>query len=197
MKFIASGIVRLCTKQTPKHLVRVMKLTTFLLLAVALQVSAPGYVHRITLSGKDIPLGKVFSAIENQTGYDFIYDHGILQGARTETLDWRDMALEDVLKASLKDQPLDFRIVGKCIYLKKNASGALGGQVTGWSLESRQAKELIWWLGILVNVLIKMVIEELSRTAAKRKKYHKVIRYLILCRRVFNTISGILRLMAG
>src|SRR5579871_5575738 len=55
--------------------VLVMKLTIILLIAGCLQVSAKGYGQKITISGKDLPLEKVFSMVRNQTGYVFFYDY--------------------------------------------------------------------------------------------------------------------------
>lgn len=48
----------------------IMKFTAILLLSAALQVSATGYSQRVTLSEKNAPLEKVFTAIKKQTGLD-------------------------------------------------------------------------------------------------------------------------------
>jgi len=45
-----------------------MNFTAIILLAACLQVSAKGFAQNVTLSLKDAPLEKVFSAIEKQTG---------------------------------------------------------------------------------------------------------------------------------
>lgn len=45
-----------------------MKLTFLLLTLVLLQAHASGVAQTITFSGKDVPLQKVFTAIEKQTG---------------------------------------------------------------------------------------------------------------------------------
>ena len=46
----------------------VMKLTTFLLLVACMQVSAAGYGQRISISGQNLSLKKVFSEIQKQSG---------------------------------------------------------------------------------------------------------------------------------
>src|SRR5882672_4760890 len=47
----------------------VMKLTILFLTVAFLNVSAKGLSQTVTISGKDMPLKKVFSLIEQQTGF--------------------------------------------------------------------------------------------------------------------------------
>ena len=53
----------------------IMRLTTVFLLATALQISAKGLSQKISVSGKKLPLEKVFSSIEEQSGYSFLYKY--------------------------------------------------------------------------------------------------------------------------
>ena len=51
----------------------VMKLTFILLLALILNVRAEGYSQKVTYSGENVPIEKVFSSIKKQTGYGFFF----------------------------------------------------------------------------------------------------------------------------
>jgi TonB-linked SusC/RagA family outer membrane protein len=96
-----------------------MKLTTFFVLAAALQVQASGYGQNVTFSGKDVPLKTVFSAIRQQTGYVVFYDVNLLRTAQPVTVQAKDAPLHELLRQILQPQGLDFVIVDKTITLKK------------------------------------------------------------------------------
>lgn len=115
-----------CPKRSsfqPFHiqLLRAMKLTIVLLIAVSLHLSATGFGQKVSISGKDLSLEKVFTLIKKQTSYVFFYDYSIFQGARPVSLDLKDAEVEDVLRACLRDQNLDFSITNKTISITKKA----------------------------------------------------------------------------
>jgi len=108
-----------------------MNITGFLLLAACLHVSARGYTQKVTLSGKDMPLEKVFNIIERQTGYAFFYDFDIFKDTHKVTLNVKDMNLDEVLKACLRDQPLlDFRITNTTISIIRKKTTVAPAQPT-------------------------------------------------------------------
>lgn len=113
---IAVSRRRLFTKLT-----RVMRLTAFCLLAGLLQVHATGISQTVSFSGDNVPLPKVFTAIERQTGYVFFYNAGLLKEAKPVTLHLVHVSLEEALKASLKDLPLDYGIENKTIVISRKA----------------------------------------------------------------------------
>ncbi len=97
-----------------------MNWTAVLLLAGFLQVSASGYSQgKITLSLKNAPLEKVFSAIENQSGYSIWYDNAILKNTLPVDIEVRDVTLEQALGIACKDQPVEFSVVGKMVVIKE------------------------------------------------------------------------------
>jgi len=102
-----------------RQLLRTMKLMTLLLVAVYLHVSASGYGQKVTISGKDMPLEKVFNMIKKQTGYVFFYDYNIFKGAKNVSLDIRDASIQDVLNECLKEQSLEFKILDKTITITR------------------------------------------------------------------------------
>ncbi|HZE84622.1 MAG TPA: carboxypeptidase regulatory-like domain-containing protein, partial [Puia sp.] len=95
-----------------------MKITIILLTVLCLHVSARSWSQKVTLSVKNMPLQKVFTLIEKQTGYAFFYDLDLLNG-RTASLDVKDAEITAVLKECLRDLPLDFKVVNTTIAIIK------------------------------------------------------------------------------
>ncbi|MRG47930.1 SusC/RagA family TonB-linked outer membrane protein [Chitinophaga sp. SYP-B3965] len=104
------------------QMLRIMRLTSFFLLTICLHISAKSSSQTVTLSGKDVPLEKVFSAIKKQTGYVVFYNRGLLNNSTPVTLTVNNMPLTDFMTVALKDQPLDFIINGKTITLSERRS---------------------------------------------------------------------------
>jgi len=95
-----------------------MQLTAVFLLAAGLTASATGFSQKVTLSEKNVPLGKVFQDIKKQTGYEFLYTDEMLQGTRVVTIDLKNAELIDVLATCFKDQPLTYTIIENTIVVK-------------------------------------------------------------------------------
>ena len=96
-----------------------MKLTILLLTTAALQVTASGRAQTVTFSGKDVPLEKVFSIVEQQTGYVVFFDYGTLEAARPVTLQVRDLPLTNFLDEALRGQPFGYSIRKTTIFITK------------------------------------------------------------------------------
>ncbi|CAL1519685.1 TonB-dependent receptor [Chitinophaga sp. MM2321] len=96
-----------------------MKLTVVLLLAATLQVTASAYAQRITLSVKDAPLETVFRDIRTQTGYLFLYSRQMLDNANKVNIQVRNATIEEVLRMSFRDQPLEYTILNKNVIVRK------------------------------------------------------------------------------
>jgi TonB-linked SusC/RagA family outer membrane protein len=69
----------------------------------------------ITLSGKNLPLEKIFAAIRLQTGYSVFYTKGTLDKTIPVSLDVQKMPLQDFLNLVFKDQPLEFSVENKTV----------------------------------------------------------------------------------
>jgi outer membrane receptor protein involved in Fe transport len=92
----------------------------FLLMAVASILSCVKvFSQTVNFSGKDVPLTKLFSAVESQTSYSFFYDAALLRQARPVTIDLKDVPLKEALNEILKDRPLGWLIEGKTIIIIK------------------------------------------------------------------------------
>jgi TonB-linked SusC/RagA family outer membrane protein len=102
------------------QLLRVMKLTAFIILMACLQTSATGVAQQtITYSGKEVSLQNVFAAIKKQTNYKFFFNTESLQQAQKVTLDVKNASIEQVMSMVLKDQPFTFTIKGRTIFIIK------------------------------------------------------------------------------
>lgn len=87
-----------------------MKLVIFFIVVSCLQVSASGYGQTVTLSGKDMPLEKVFKEVKRQTGFSFVYTRGQLKISQPVTINVAQVSLKEVLFICFRNQPLSFVI---------------------------------------------------------------------------------------
>ena len=94
---------------------KVMKLTSVLLLAMTLQVSAAVSSQTITFSGKNVPFKKVISVIKNQTNYVFFYDVAILKNVKPISINVVDAPIEKVLEQAFAETSITWIIEGKTI----------------------------------------------------------------------------------
>jgi TonB-dependent starch-binding outer membrane protein SusC len=101
-----------------KQIMRVMKLTAFILLVACLQVSAGANSQSITLSLRGATLERVFVEIKKQSGYYFIYEEGLLQRARKVDIEVKDVSIKQVLDTCFVNQPLTYKIINKIIVVK-------------------------------------------------------------------------------
>ncbi|WP_188315930.1 TonB-dependent receptor [Chitinophaga agrisoli] len=97
-----------------------MKLTVVFLM-LALGVYASGYSQQVTVSGKSLPLEKVFRMIEQQTGYAFFYNNVDIGKAPAIDLSVRNVSLESALDQALNGQPLAYTILGRTIFIRSAA----------------------------------------------------------------------------
>ncbi len=101
-------------------LLRVMKLTTILMLAFCLHTSAKGVAQQtITFSGREVSLENVFNAIKKQTSYRFFFNTDAIPRTTKVTIDVKNAPIEQVMHLALKDQPLTFAIKGRTIFIMK------------------------------------------------------------------------------
>ncbi len=99
-----------------------MKLTTLLLTAAFLNVSARGVSQKITLNADNAPLETVFRAIEKQTKFTFFYQPMLLKTGMNVTLHVSDLPLKEVLDRCFSDQPFTWSIEGRIITLEARPS---------------------------------------------------------------------------
>jgi len=125
MLSIAKGRRIYCKNKTPNSLslldsqiVKVMKITTFILLVACLKVSASATAQQVTLSQKNVSIEKVFKEIKKQIGYSFLYTDELLQKASKVTVEVKNTPLNLVLDQLFSNQPLSYVIVDQTIIVK-------------------------------------------------------------------------------
>jgi TonB-linked SusC/RagA family outer membrane protein len=99
-------------------IVLVMQLTSILLVAACLHVSASAFGQKITINEKEVSLREVFREIRKQTGYNFIYKNEIIEKALPVTLNLKNASIQDVLNLCFQHQPLTYLIDDKIIIVK-------------------------------------------------------------------------------
>ena len=133
-----------CKNPCPSGLValyktgRMMIIRTFILLVTCLQLSAIAYTQEITLSVKNVPLETLFTRIQQQTPYRFVYTNEQLEGTKKISLSVTNATLAVVLERCFRDQPLNYSIEEKFIIVRrkektveKQGSPAAGIDLTG------------------------------------------------------------------
>lgn len=103
----------------------VMKLTTFLLTIALVQVHAAAFSQKISLSGSNLSLKKIFTAIEQQTGYVVFCNKSDLEMSKPVSVDAENISLNDFLEMVLKDQPLNYTIEDKTISLSRKVPNTM------------------------------------------------------------------------
>lgn len=100
-----------------------MKLTALFIMLACLQLSA-AEVHSqsINLSGKNMPLEKVLTNIEKQSGYFLFYKYNELKKAKPVNLQLVNASVIEALQQSFKDQPFDFVIDDKTIIISQKGN---------------------------------------------------------------------------
>ncbi len=95
----------------------IMKMVFFLLIASCIQVQAAG--QKISLSKTNAPLKEIFKSIEQQSGYLFIYESGIIKGDMKATVRMSDKDITSILDECLKEKPLKYTIIDKNILIEE------------------------------------------------------------------------------
>lgn len=137
-----------------------MKLTVFLLTVSALHLSAAGVSQNVSFSGKNVSIQKVFTAIEQQTGYVVLASSHLYANARPVTVEAINIPLSAFLDIVFKDQPFFYSLKSKNILLSPKLSMAISERearkeeepaekVTGVVIDE-EGKPIAW-----VNVVVK------------------------------------------
>ncbi|WP_341840884.1 STN domain-containing protein [Chitinophaga caseinilytica] len=105
-----------------------MKLTAAILLTGFLHVSAGVYSQdRITLHMKSADLRKVLNAIEQKSGYRFLYHENLLSDMRRVDVSVENAEVLSVMERMLQYSPLAFELVNDRLIVLKEAYGGSGG----------------------------------------------------------------------
>ncbi|UEG51677.1 TonB-dependent receptor [Mucilaginibacter daejeonensis] len=120
---------------------RIVKLVIILLAVGFLQVSAATYAQVVSLSVKNAPLSKVFEHLNKQTGYNFIYNSGVMNEAKPVNLSVKKAPLQDVLDQIFVNEPFTYVIYLKTVVIQKRGAAPVAAPavitVTGTVKDSR------------------------------------------------------------
>ncbi|WEK37534.1 MAG: SusC/RagA family TonB-linked outer membrane protein [Candidatus Pseudobacter hemicellulosilyticus] len=127
-----------------------MRLTTFFLLVCCMHISASTTSQTITLTGRDLSMKEVFSAVEKQTGYMVWGKTDFLEHAKKVTVSVRDMPLNNFLVLVLREQPFTFTIADNTIILSQRLATAVSPPVF---INVKPAAEPVWitLMGMVIN----------------------------------------------
>lgn len=99
---------------------KVMKLSSFFILAFCLQLSANARSQTITLTGKNLSLQKIFSEVKKQTGYIVFANKELLENTKAVSIDANRMPLQEFMNRALSGQSLSFIVEDKTIVLMRS-----------------------------------------------------------------------------
>jgi TonB-linked SusC/RagA family outer membrane protein len=100
------------------NLLKIMKLTSILLLTAIMQVSASTYAQKVTLRADNLSLEEVIEHIQLQSGFDFIYSEQALRSAHRVSMNVKNLDIREVIKRCMQNQPLTYVINQKTIVIK-------------------------------------------------------------------------------
>ena len=102
-----------------------MRLTTVILIASLMQVSAAGHAQKISLSRSGAALEDVIKELRKQSGYDFIITDNLLNKSRAVSINIKKMDFVQTLEQIFKDQPLSYIIENHTVIVKSREKSFL------------------------------------------------------------------------
>jgi hypothetical protein len=117
-KIFTAIICGACSCFSPKF-IRVMKLTFVLWVVAFMQVSASTYAQKVTLNVRNASLDQVLNNLSQQSGYNFLYNSGMMKNARPVSLIANNEPIQNVLEKCFQNQPLDYVVNGNTVVIKK------------------------------------------------------------------------------
>jgi TonB-linked SusC/RagA family outer membrane protein len=103
----------------------IMRLTTVILIATFMQVSAATFGQRITLNEQKSSIENVLRKIRSQTGYDFLFDRNLVKNAGEVNIEVRNATLEETMKSLLNSLPLTYNVNGKIVVIEPKKKSIL------------------------------------------------------------------------
>lgn len=113
------------------NIARIVKLSIILMTIACLHVHAASYSQKVTLSGNDLALERVFEILKKQSGYTFFYDDALLKQTSAVSINVRNTTLEKALEQCLAGQSLTYAIVGKTVVIKAAKTRKTSAEPTG------------------------------------------------------------------
>lgn len=95
-----------------------MRLTTVILIASLMQVSAAGFAQRLSLDVSNGSLKSVFKSIRSQSGYNFVYSEKIFDRAKPVNINVKNVDFEQVMGQLFENQPLTYQIENNTVVVR-------------------------------------------------------------------------------
>jgi TonB-linked SusC/RagA family outer membrane protein len=113
------------------QLLKMMKVTSMLLLVGCLHLSAKSLSQTIRLQAKGMALTQVLTVIEKQTGYHVVYNSQVVKNAKPVTVNSDNMPLASFLSTILTGQGFLFEISEKTIFIAASSNAPNKGVKSG------------------------------------------------------------------
>ncbi|ACU03871.1 SusC/RagA family TonB-linked outer membrane protein [Pedobacter heparinus] len=97
----------------------VMRLTTVILIASMLQVSASSLAQKFSYVKKDVPLLQVFKELKKQTGYNILWNEKEINVTTLIDANFKKSSIEEVMDACLGQLPFSYTINDKMVLIKQ------------------------------------------------------------------------------
>src|SRR5580698_8454330 len=88
-----------------RRIKKAMKITTAIILVATLHVSAAGVAQKISFTGENVPLTKVFNAIEDQLGFGVLMPHKLMESSKPVSVKIENGTLDELLQKCFEFQP--------------------------------------------------------------------------------------------
>ncbi|SFG87905.1 TonB-linked outer membrane protein, SusC/RagA family [Pedobacter insulae] len=102
-----------------------MRLTTVLLIASLVQVSAATFGQNITLNEQNVSLESLFKKIRKQSGYNFYFDGRVVTPELKGSIKVTNVSIEEALKDVMAGHPLSYEIKDKLVIIKRKETSIL------------------------------------------------------------------------
>lgn len=101
------------------QILRIMKVTFFLIIVLCLKISAAGFAQKITLYKKNASIQNVFKEITKQTAYQVVCDGDLIDQAPVLDVNFKQDDINTILDQFFKGQKLNWTLNGNIIVIKK------------------------------------------------------------------------------
>lgn len=108
-----------------------MKLLLVLLTAIGLQLASANSFAQITLNKTNTKLEVILAELEKQTGYNFIYNSGMISKINNINVSVKNVSLVEALNRTLENQPLSFTLNGNTVVIVERKQSQKQIRVTG------------------------------------------------------------------
>src|SRR5690606_33353116 len=93
----------------------IRKTCVFSLILLMINLPFPGRAQPISLKKRNITLANLFVELNKLSGYDFVYDFGLVENAGRININVREETLQSVLDDVLEEKNLSYTITGNIV----------------------------------------------------------------------------------